>query len=725
MGTIKSGLQRLISEKVHFEGLQKQKNAIRQAKLKRFLDAYHHANQWEVCLAALYDAYAHGVPPTDSMIEDVIQRCGAKGKINEAKKLYTSFYQSLSRPRPMSVHVTFMSACAACGAVEEAKTQLDNLVEYDVRRFEKNPAHLSVVTDELMTAYLKAALAAHVKGQRTVAIPSVASSSTRSSLFLFPSGTKGEPKGESSSSSSFSSFTSSSTEKDGASGKSSASSSSTAVWEMALTDLVRLRQQYHPRLFRSRIELTPLLLECAAQLADVGNQWTFSLRLLRSAAQAQALIPPEAYDAVIRVCYRNHRHTEVVQLLETMIATKSAPDERSVRLGLVSAEEVEASKAQKRLLLAPQDFPLPSQDQSTGGASITSAVTPPLGVTPPLDSPLNNGDLFFTASSIDSSGIVPEVPTAGGSVSSPSSSDTISDSCAWSVSLSLFQSMRQNGVLLYQQSYEAPLRACALAGKWEEAMQMLYHMRRDGRPVSTALFRVVIASQIEYQCKSFKVVRHLLALPSVQGDHGIAVLFLAAMRWCVKRKDWKNMESLHKEMLNRDIPESYDKMRLLIEAAYHQRRYHAVLARFARFYNITTYERTRVEKDKSARLYEDDFYISAPLLKMVLEAHAYLWKEEKMKDKLFQEKNSDKKRTDTMSDGFLEKKEGVGKKKDQEEETDQFSEDNVGSEGRKPTLEKDENIEFTRKQRKKDPLLLVAYQAAKDIQRRLYSRDNL
>lgn len=711
-----SGLQRLLREKIHFKALQKQQNALRQAKLKSFLDAYHHASQWAVCLAALYDAQAHGVPPTDSMIEDAMKRCGASGRINEAKQLYTNFYQSLSRPRPLSVHVTFMSACAACGAFEEAKKHLDSLVSYDVRRFQKNSSHLSIVTDDLMTEYLRAALAAHVRGQREIPSPSGPSRSSTYSSIAVPTPIWGRtPEARSSSTSSQDGgVNASDTQSSGGSGagaspsSSSPSSSFVAVWEVALRDLVCLRQDYPPKLFRSRLDWTPLLLESAAQLADAGGQWLFALRLLRSAGREQALIPPEAYDAVIRVCYQNHRYGEVVQLLETMIAAQSSPDERSVRLGIVAAEEVEAKRAQDRVLLSAHGFPQGFHSHATREERGSSSSVAPVDVIPPFDSPLNG---------------------AGGDVSSPShaldTTTTRSSTTAWSLSLTLFQSMRLNGVLMYQQSYESPLRACALAGKWEEAMTMLDHMRQDGRPVSTALFRVVAASRIEYQCESFSSVRHLLSLPSLQGDHGIGVLYLAAMRWCVRHKDWRNLESLHKEMLDRDIPESYEKMRLMIEAAYHQGRYHAVLARFSRFYNITTYERKRVDRDKSARLYEDDFYISAPLLDMVLAAHESLVREEKKKDKEFLAKSVRKSSVGKKTIDPLEgrrrvntvNEEGCTEGSTTMEHPESYGKDNDMGDG---TTVEEKEIDDAHRRRKKDPLLLIAYRAAKEMQERLF-----
>lgn len=62
-------------------------------------------------------------------------------------------------------------------------------------------------------------------------------------------------------------------------------------------------------------------------------------------------------------------------------------------------------------------------------------------------------------------------------------------------------------------------------------------------------------------------------------------------------------------------------MRLLIEAAHVQGKYHSVLMRFARFCNITKYEQNRVQNDKRVRHYSHDFAISDRLLDLVFDAY--------------------------------------------------------------------------------------------------------
>eukprot|EP00796_Vickermania_ingenoplastis_P008315 gene8316-5828_t len=509
---LSTALRELAREKLRYDAALKREEGVRRAKLRQFLTAHQAASQWATCLAALMDAREYGVTPTDDMLEQAIQRCGASGRLRDAKHIYTQWYKELHRPRPLSTHVSFMEACAACGDFTEAKGQLDRLVAHDVRCHAAQPGHRAAVTDDLVTAYLRTALAAHLRGR----------------------------------------------------------GSTPPTWEVALGDLVRLRNGYPADLFRPRVELTPLLLEAAAQLADVGGQWEWALRLLESAARAQALVPSEAYDAAVRVCYRHQRHGEVVRLLQTMIATKSEPDERSVRLGLVSAEEVEASEALDQLVARPKEAAVGVSTSTTTTSSTTTSSSPP--------------------------------------------------SAAWALSLQLFEAMRLNGLPLYQQCYEAPLRACVAAGRWEGALRMLAEMRRDGRPVSSALYRHAVAARIA-ACDDFAAVERLLRLETLQtGDGAMNVLYLAALRWCVRHADWRHLARLSKEMRDKDLPESYDKVRVMMEAAYHQQQFHAVAARFARFYNITAYEQGRTERDGTARSYPADFHVPLPLLDLVIDA---------------------------------------------------------------------------------------------------------
>ncbi|CCW68708.1 unnamed protein product [Phytomonas sp. Hart1] len=486
MNTPRKGLTELLQSKFVHDRLVSRQDASRLAKLKVFLEKHQYASQWAVCCAALEDAVLHNVMPSDSMICDAIMRCGRRGKLQKAKELYDDFYRRIGRPRSLAAHTAFMGACAAAGDFVEANNRFNRLYERDRALFVKDPKHCPVVTDDLITEYLRAALAA---------------SPVTATVF----------------------------------------SVETSPWKVAMEKFIEVRRDPH---FRPYNELTPLLIESATQLAEVGGQWELCLRILKSAERDQMLVPAEAYDAAIRACFHHHRHIEVVNLMRVLVATRIAPDERSVRLAMVSAEEVAS-------LERAADVPRPT---------------------------------------------------------------------SWALAVSLFEAMQLNGIPLYQQSYEAPLRSCAITGKWEKAFEILQTMRRDGRPISTELYRMAVASKIE-SSKRYDEVKHLLMTPGVADGAPSSVLYLAAMRCCMRLKDWKNFEKLNQEMKQRDMPESYDKIRLLIEGAYAQEKYHSVLVRFARLDNITTYELKRVKKDQFVRLYEDDFAVSDKILDMVVDSY--------------------------------------------------------------------------------------------------------
>ncbi|KPI82639.1 hypothetical protein ABL78_8348 [Leptomonas seymouri] len=558
---------------IYERGLARQ-DAERRTKLHRFLDQYKHASQWHTSLAALDDAVRHGVSPNDAAVCRAMQQCGQAGQLKAAKRLYTHLYQRIGRPRPLAAHVAFMSACADAGDFDEAHRHFCALRDRDMAQHVRSPSHKPVVNDDLTTEYLRAALCASLAhgGER-----SGGGSSGNSTSVPIPIGrtvdgpSAAPPRANSSTDGSHRRGGEETTATAGGRGSSSQQGgatsdgkavTSTPPWQVALENFLHLRKD--TRLFRPHNELTPLLLEHATQLACIGGQWKVCLSILRGAEAEQALIPPEAYDAAIRVCFQAQRHGNVLQLMEQLMATRVAPDERSVRLSLTSAEEVSAMERQSQTVV-------------------------------PYSSPT-------------------------------SSLATQSSPRGWAMALTLFQALERNGLPLYQQSYEAPLRACANAGKWEEAFKMLDTMRRDHRPVSPPLYGLALAARIEAAPSWAEQQRLLRVSGLTEGPNKGAVLYLAALRACMRQGNWKHFAELNREMRDRDIPETYDKMRLLIEAAYLQGKYYSVLMRFARFENITHYERRRVTTEQLVRLYAEDFELPQPLLEMVLSSY------EKVKD---------------------------------------------------------------------------------------------
>lgn len=558
----KLALSQLRQSRFNYERGLAQQDAERRRRLHQILDQHQHARQWSTSLAALQDAVHHGVAPSDAALCRAIQQCGAAGHLRAAKSVYTDVYRRVGRPRPLAAHVAFMSACADAGNFDEAHRQLIALRDRDVAQHAKNSRHQPVVNDDVTTEYLRAALCASLAHAREhdarsrlpieqPAAPSQGSSSHSAGEEDGDGSRSGAPVADGRQAEG-----DKSTHTTG-SGVNGIAAAAAAPWQVALETFLALRRDR--QVFRPSNELTPLLLEHAMQLASLGRQWRLCLAILRGAEAEQALIPPEAYDAALRACFQAQQYTDVVRLMEQLMATRVAPDERSVRLALTAAEEVSALARQSSTVTA-----------SSSSSATTSPTRTPSG---------------------------------------------------WAMALTLFDALQRNGLPLYQQSYEAPLRACAVAGRWKEAFQVLDAMRRDHRPVSPALYAQALAARVEAANTTAELRRLMRVSSLTDGSNTSVLLYLAALRACMRQGDWKLFAELNKEMRNRDIPETYDKMRLLIEAAYLQGSYHSVLMRFARFENITQFERRRVVKDQLVRLYEEDFELSAALLDMVLEAY--------------------------------------------------------------------------------------------------------
>ncbi|KEG08536.1 hypothetical protein DQ04_06961000 [Trypanosoma grayi] len=506
----RAGYAELLNSKLRSDKLLARRDVTRLAKLKVFLDQHQHASQWSTCVAALTDASRHNITPTSEMLCDAIERCGRRGKLDVARKLYTDFHREINKPRSMEVHVAFMAACADCGDFEEAQKQFLRLRQRDADLLKKDATHTPVVNDNLTSEYLRAALVAstrHEHGFRSLAAVA----------------TEGMTK---------SNDTNAGDKVDTA-----------LPWALALKEFSSLRTGGEG--FREHNPLTPVVVERVARLWEAGGKWEKCLRFLRGCGQQNVLIPPEAHDAAIRVCYRHSRHAEVVSQMQQMIATRSPPDERSVRLALTSCEEV-AAVERGALLQQP---------------------------------------------------------------------------AGWALAVSLFDAMRNNGVTMYQQNYESPLRSCAMAGQWEDAMRILDVMKKDRRPISSQVYRLALAARIE-ACDSFDEAQRFAQMPVMQ--NGGMIVYLALLRCCMKQRDWKNFDRINKEMRDREIPETFDKMRLLIQAAYMREQWHSVLMRFARFESIAGHEQKRVVEDKVVRSYPEDFDVPDILLDMVIEAYGHV-----------------------------------------------------------------------------------------------------
>ncbi|KAH9586183.1 hypothetical protein LSM04_008772 [Trypanosoma melophagium] len=501
----------LLNSKLRSDKLLARRDATRLAKLKAFLNQHQHASQWSQCIAALTDASQHNITPSSEMLSDAIQRCGKRGMLNVARRIYTDFHRELNKSRSIQVHLAYMAACADCGDFKEAHNQFLRLRKRDTALLQKNASHTPIVNDELISEYLRAALAA--------SIPSHSYSQSNDSTV--------EEK----------------TEKDLDDDGDNDRNDINLPWLVALREFISLRKDNEG--FRKHVELTPVMVERVARLWEIGGEWEKCLRFLHSCAQQSILIPPEAHDAAILVSYRHGQHVEVVRQMREMIATRSPPDERSVRIAVNSCEEVAA---------------------------------------------------------MERSALVPNPST-------------------WALAVTLFDAMQNNGLTMYQQNYESPLRSCVMAGKWEDAMRILKVMKKDSRPISSQVYRLVLSSRIEAS-NSFDEAQRFAQLPIMQ--NGGAVVYMSLLRCCMKLRDWKHFDRLNKEMRDREYPETFDKMRLLIEAAYLRGQWHSVLMRFARFDSIASHEHKRVIEDKLVRLYQEDFDVPDSILEMVLESYEHM-----------------------------------------------------------------------------------------------------
>ncbi|KAG5474342.1 hypothetical protein LSCM1_03122 [Leishmania martiniquensis] len=567
----KTALAQLRQSKLMYErGLERQE-AERRAKLNRFLDQCKHASQWAISLAALEDAVRHGVMPNDAALCRAMYQCGQRGQLQAAKRVYVDLYRQIGRPRPLTAHVAFMAACADAGDFAEAHRQFCVLRDRDVAQHRKNSAHCPVVNDDLTSEYLRAALCASLCHRPASGEESGAAVAGAAPIPV--------PRAqEGSVSESHHTGTLPDTEKE----------------EAPHRTARRWKQPHRDDGYNGQ----PCA-QATTQAAD-GTPAPFPWQV--------ALEEFVALRKDAEVFRPSNELTPL--LLET--ATQLACVGRQWQLCLSILRGAEAEQA----LIPPEayDAAIRACYQAQKHTHVMRLMEQMVATRVPPDE--RSVRLALAASE--------EVSAQERACKTISSSPAIEpgggSDRGWSMALVLFQALERNGFPLYQQSYEAPLRACANAGRWKEAFQVLEVMRRDRRPVSAAVYAQALAARIE-AASTWSEVRRLMHASSLSERHtSLTVLYLAALRACVRLRDWKHFAELNREMRDRDMPETFEKMRVLIEAAYHQGQYHSVLMRFARFENITQYERRRVLQDKMVRLYEEDFELSPALLEMVLEA---------------------------------------------------------------------------------------------------------
>lgn len=197
------------------------------------------------------------------------------------------------------------------------------------------------------------------------------------------------------------------------------------------------------------------------------------------------------------------------------------------------------------------------------------------------------------------------------------------DANVWRLATKLFVGLTSQGLPLFPQTYEAPLRACLANGRWDTATRILQEMKKDRRQVGAHLYRLVLLGRLAAS-RSYQEARALFASPLLGAPTSQS--YTALLDCCIALRDWPNFQRVAAEMKHREIPETYSTIQRLIRGAYGQDQWHAAIARYNRLTQQMDYEKSRVEKDRVVSLHAQDFTLERDLLEMVLDSC------EKMKD---------------------------------------------------------------------------------------------
>ncbi|CUF12175.1 Hypothetical protein, putative [Bodo saltans] len=607
-------------------GLTAFTNRQRNERLERFLLQQEAVGTWEASCAAVADAAQHGVQIHEENVQSAMKCCSLAGQSAAVQKLFYQGYQQLKLPKSTESELQFMESCGTTGDFAAAHRRMQFLMKRDQSPPPQSSSAASAsprlsdgvavahakwapkLSTQLVVAYLTAAQQGRNK------VVTVADSSPRPAAKENDNAStqsRSDSDGRSGSRTTVphfffnvvayltaaqqgrdkvvtvadSSSRPTAKENDDASQQSRSDSdgrgsrtvprdtatTSVAAWSVALSTFVQLRANPATR---KNVTLTPQVLQQLSELADRGDQWEAAVKVVTGAAALHCLVPPESFDAAIHSTFRAKQHHVVVRLVERCLATRTPPSEASVRMALRSTEEVAASQSQ---------------------LSLTSTV------------PLMAG--FIT------------------STDAASNNTTTTSGDAWALSLRLYQGLKDNGLALLPQTFEIPIRACSLSGKWDAAAKVLGDMKvAFGRRVPNHAYRLVLLSKIEH-APTFAVAQRLVQVPVL--DQKSSATFLALLRCCVRLGEWDHFKRLRNEMKKLEVPESYETMKLQMLLALADGNPHGVVTRYTRWMQQTGFEKDRVVSDGTVPLHSDDFGIDDATLRLVVSACERLMKADK------------------------------------------------------------------------------------------------
>ena len=252
--------------------------------LQGFLSKLHEAGQWQSALEAVSDSLRHNVPVDARAMKSLLATLGAAQQAPIAVRVM----QIVAEKKIVSVQSqqdilrpALFRALADSGAYDLARDQISQLVA----RCSSAPGTSSTrpVSSEELQLTMQAALGA-LKHRHTA------------------HDVAGQP-----------------------------------LWQSAISLFVQCRMN---PITRASTPLTPELVHTSCLLLERGRQWFQAISVIRAAQQQSVLVEGATIDVVARTAFRAEKHFQVVRLIGCCIATNIAPHETTVRLGLVSCDEV-------------------------------------------------------------------------------------------------------------------------------------------------------------------------------------------------------------------------------------------------------------------------------------------------------------------------------------------------------------------------------------------------
>lgn len=248
----------------------------RQKQLIAFIQEMRSKRKWRSCVSAVYAAVQSGVPLTSHFIASAIYACGDARRFDESKKLFFDFHKQLHVEQSLSCHHALLEAAAFCGQWKFAVSFLKELSQTLAARPREKTEKLEDPPSLITPVMLAKTLHACGSGN-----------------------------------------------------------------EESICEGVALFNEFinHPCPNVQVVPTSEVIHELAFLLRR-GRRSDKAVKILSFCDRRSIEVLPQTYDEIVWCCHDAQQHLYVITTVERMLKNHISPSESTVRMSMLSAEEV-------------------------------------------------------------------------------------------------------------------------------------------------------------------------------------------------------------------------------------------------------------------------------------------------------------------------------------------------------------------------------------------------